>query len=102
MGRTTNDRVGDRNWHWLSQKGTTQLRVVYPALQCQNQPAIGNLCEKCNALKNTDGTEHGVTKKKGWHGYINDINLSSLPADSHIAGSQWFQNAVAAGKLRHN
>jgi len=76
IGRRTTDKMADRRWSFS----------VYRAVQCTAvRPADGDLCAKCVARRElpaatrTDG---------GWQGVVTD--MTSLPADSHIAGSAWF------------
>ena len=75
VGRRTDDDHGDRRWSW----------VVYAAFQCKSKPVAAgaaDLCETC--LRR----EAKGTAKLNWHGRV----TGDIPADSHIAGSEWFYN----------
>lgn len=68
---------------------------VYGARQCSNKPVNGtDLCKTCHKH-----LEKGASAYKGWHGRVND-NLSTLPPDSHVAGSVWFNTKRANGTLK--
>ena len=74
----------DRNWSIF----------VGKAGQCKNAPVSGtDLCTTCGKHE-AKGTAEGH-----WHGRVNDTDFDSLPADSHIAGSEWFHKGMTSGKL---
>lgn len=74
----------DRNWSIF----------VGKAGQCKNAPVSGtDLCTTCGKHE-AKGTAEGH-----WHGRVNDTDFDSLPADSHIAGSEWFHDSMTSGKL---
>ena len=74
----------DRNW---------SIRIG-KAGQCKKAPVSGtDLCETC-LRHEANGTAVGH-----WQGRVNDTDLDSLPADSHIAGSVWFHKNLDSGKL---
>jgi hypothetical protein len=74
----------DRNW----------TIFVGKAGQCKNAPVSGtDICTTC-LRHEANGTAEGK-----WHGRVNDTDFDSLPADSHIAGSEWFHESMTSGKL---
>jgi hypothetical protein len=80
MGRRLTEH--DRNWSIF----------VGRAGQCKKAPVSGtDLCETCGKHE-TNGTAVGH-----WQGRV--TSLESLPADSHIAGSEWFHKNLDNGKL---
>ena len=85
MGRLTEP---DKRW---------SPHVCY-GIQCSKEPRIGDLCTMCakRAAKGTDSS------KSGWNGRVNDDDLSSLPSDSHVAGSDWFFKKLANGLFTFN
>ena len=82
MGRrVTEDR------HWTPR--------VYSARQCSNKPINGtDLCTTCHKH-----LEKGASAYKGWQGRVGD-NLTTLPPESHVAGSAWFNTNYLSGKLK--
>lgn len=68
--------------------------MVYAAFQCKKKPVSGSdLCERCgrHERKYTDAVAAGaavaVLRDIDWSGRVGD--MASIPAHSHIAGSQW-------------
>jgi len=82
MGRrVTEDR------HWTPR--------VYSARQCSNKPVNGtDLCTTCHKH-----LEKGASAYKGWQGRVGD-NLTTLPPESHVVGSTWFNTNYLSGKLK--
>lgn len=71
MARRTDRDQKDRRW----------TPFVYGAYQCRNMPIAGSdMCSTCL------GHEAKGTADEDWHGRVTEV----IPADSHIAGSEWF------------
>ena len=79
IGRRTKKALGDTRWK----------PVVYGAQQCTNpRPAGGDLCAECIHRRETRPHPPTSEGSRGcWQGVVTD--MGSLPAPSHIAGSEW-------------
>jgi len=88
-------RAGDEDRHWST--------FVFSAHQCKNAPVSGSdICETCQrhlAAAVAVGDPLLVGERHDWNGRVTDNNLDSLPRRSHIAGSVWFHESTASGKL---
>lgn len=96
MGRRTDEGLQDRRWSPV---------FVYGATQCKSKPVSGYaLCEtcldRCTAYENATPSSKLRTTDLVWHGRVDDTDFDSLPPTSHIAGSAWFNERVADGRLR--
>lgn len=79
---TAVDTHEDRRW----------APFVYMTFQCKNAPVSGtDLCSKCtrHATKFAIATTAQEQRASMWHGRVNE-SLDTLPAVSHMAGSEWF------------
>jgi hypothetical protein len=77
VSRRTDEDHMDRRW----------TPIVYGSYQCKSLPVVGSdLCEVCRR-REAKNAEIDDTTRSGWNGRMTD---AELPADSHIAGSEWF------------
>ncbi len=77
--RTDDDTAQDRRWK----------PYVYRAYQCSKAPVSGTtLCETCNRHKSLYESTHSAIASN-WHGTVDEPLETSLPHDSHVAGSAW-------------
>lgn len=79
--------------------------MVYRAIQCTKMPVRDHdICERClrQAQKYDDAVAAGkpvaVLREIDWSGRVGD--LASIPAHSHIAGSQWHTDGVVSGTIK--
>ena len=90
MGRRSvlNPGEAERNW----------TPHVYRAFQCDKAPITdSDLCSGC-MKRASKGLS---TSKYGWQGRVDDMDLTSMPVDSHIAGSTWFLKRLDRGQLKY-
>ena len=97
MGRRP-EGLDDRRWSI----------IVYGAAQCKKKPVsdplgVSGLCETClrRCVAYTEGTPSSAVRTTDlvWHGRVDDDEFDSMPPTSHIAGSHWFNERVADGRL---